>query len=466
MGQSKMNGTYIEESSQQTSEDDDDDEETESDEDEYTETQTVNESSFDEDEDSDAVAAKYLNANNDDDEDDDDVIDGDMETKIATQASVMTEVTNASISPSVSDAESEDQEDEDGNDNLNEAEPIIDEQNDDAKDKENELTATQSIESMDDDTKEQSIDFSAMNQEIESEQEVKPKKIDTLNHKSPKMPKLNQSKSTDADHEIEKKNIKSPKQSIDIDSFSSDKMSDAQRTSILNEKKKKSPKRKQSTTLTLYIRNNLNAASTSDNIITSIGGNQTLSMRQRAMIAFQNKKSNESKWKKQTAPKPPIKAQKSSKLLERIAKLKNHSNNEQEWRAKLEEKRNKNTPKPSPTHSRQGTNDIVTESIIKKQKSKKNKKDTIKIKGAMHKKQTSASQQVIIQKLRQSADAWKKKQQKDGDATLQSLKTKKKILSKQERQRKADEYSKKMQIENNAWKQKREKNKIDWKQYK
>merc|ERR1712228_801254 len=154
------------------------------------------------------------------------------------------------------------------------------------------------------------------------------------------------------------------------------------------------------------------------------------------------------------------KAQKSSKLLERIAKLKNHSNNEQEWRAKLEEKRNKNTPKPSPTHSRQGTNDIVTESIIKKQKSKKNKKDTIKIKGAMHKKQTSASQQVIIQKLRQSADAWKKKQQKDGDATLQSLKTKKKILSKQERQRKADEYSKKMQIENNAWKQKREKIKL------
>merc|ERR1719476_134184 len=89
--------------------------------------------------------------------------------------------------------------------------------------------------------------------ESNEDKEIKTDKNMQSNLQSPKLRKLQQSKSSDADYKKKQKDKRFSEQSTDIDSFSSPKMSDEQRTSILNEKKKLSKQRKQSTTMTKYI---------------------------------------------------------------------------------------------------------------------------------------------------------------------------------------------------------------------
>ena len=207
-------------------------------------------------------------------------------------------------------------------------------------------------------------------------------------------------------------------------------------------------------------------------IVTLIGGgaNSALSLRQRAMMSFQTKMSNHSKWKKEDSwlsaqrekqsMGPPLKSQKSKSLLERMAKFTENqsgSNREETWRAKLEERNKKNVAKPSPSHSRTMTpNDgtILTEPIHRESPKMMGSKpsptllpiqDSDDEKG--HKRRISSSQKMIIERLQNASSEWKKKYRKtQGDATLAALK-KKNVSSKQER-------AKQLELQKAAWRNK------------
>ena len=354
----------------------------------------------------------------------------------------------------------------------------------------------ETTETYDEPKKEKMIQSQDKNKINEDKKEEKPKKKDKKHKKN--IPSLDQSKSTEADPEIEKKNGHLNESSVDIDSYTN-KMSYEERKEILNNKKKKgNNKRKQSATLLKLQQgfakqmeesknsndvNDIRDPTKQSSIVTLIGGSShnasTLSLRQRAMLSFQQKMNNQQKWKTEQIKMKPLKSQKSKSVLDRMAKFSNAQNalnQEETWRKKLVEREEKNKVRPSPSHSRSNTKDdgtIITASVIenddknnngspnrlspKRLSSPKHNKSSEREPAKHHKRHTSASQQAIIARLTASADQWKKKYNKknDGDTTLQQLRNKK---SKQDRQKLADDHQKKIQLQNMSWKNKVKKN--------
>eukprot|EP01083_Nonionella_stella_P163540 538556_1 len=319
-------------------------------------------------------------------------------------------------------------------------------------------------------------------EETTDQTQTKTLSFSQINHPptSPKRTELVQSKSTEVDPDKPKTN-QITDQSVDIDSYTNT-MSFKQRADILNKKKKmnKHNKRKESVTFKKLKEElkDVKEDTQAKNIINYIGGSDTnkLSLRQRALVSFQNNASNHQRWKrenddwlaKQRAKQKgddwlfktqtkqsktvPLKSQKGKGLSARIAMFnQNRMESETNWRTKLIERERKNSQARSPSTGNTAKNgsfvmepiivdtvsspsevvarlESVTPSTYERMTQKRDSTSytlspvptgqTLK----KHKRTTSSSQQAIIKRMMQQKDGWKSKYKKnEGDAILQKL---------------------------------------------